>query len=122
MAQVIQMITAIRDEAGERLYIPSRGGVDTQSNLNSDLCFELMASLGLDSRPFETKKALIDYSLLAARNSIAHGEYLDVTKSGYEELHDEVVGMLDTVKRIVIDAAENKRYRKTPTLLLPSSS
>jgi len=67
MEQVIKMVSLVRDGPDERLHIPSRDGIDTQSNLNSDLCLELMASLGLDGQPFETKKALIDRNLLAAR-------------------------------------------------------
>jgi hypothetical protein len=108
----IELVSTIRDATHERLHIPSKDGVDTQSNLNSDLCLELFSSLGLDATPFMTKKGLIDYTLLAARNKIAHGEYVDIDRKGYEELHHEVLEMLGTVKRLVIDAAENKRYRK----------
>jgi hypothetical protein len=111
-SQATEIVTSLRSSPDERLHIPSRDGVDTQSNLNSDLCFALFASLGLDAQPFYTKSALIDYSLLSARNHIAHGEYLDISKAGYEQLHHEVIEMLDMVTRIVITAAENKFYRR----------
>src|ERR1039457_3829334 len=113
-SQAIELVKSIRDQPQERVYIPSGAGIDTQSNLHSDLFFELVEGLGLDAAPFETKMALIDYSLLRQRNSIAHGEYLEITKQGYEELHDEVIEMLGSVLRIVVRAAENKLYRKSP--------
>jgi hypothetical protein len=112
MDRVIQMVASVRDKADDRLRIPVANSVDTQSNLNSDLLFELCTSLGLDASPFATKRALIDYSLLRSRNSIAHGEYMEIGKDGYEELHHEVIGMLGTVHRIVVAAAENKIYLK----------
>jgi MAE_28990/MAE_18760-like HEPN len=110
MGQSMEIVTTIRDHSHERLFIPSRDAVDTQSNLSSVVCFEIFACLGLDSRPFDTKRALIDYSLLMSRNRIAHGEYLDITLGGYVELHHEVIGMLETIMRIVVSAAEDKSY------------
>ena len=110
MGQSMEIVTTIRDHSHERLSIPSRDVVDTQSNLSSVVCFELFACLGLDPRPFDTKRALIDYNLLMSRNRIAHGEYLDITLDGYVELHHEVIGMLETIMRIIVSAAEDKSY------------
>ncbi|WP_416530804.1 MAE_28990/MAE_18760 family HEPN-like nuclease [Streptomyces coelicoflavus] len=106
----IYRITLLREDS--RPHIPSGDGVDTQSNLNSDLCFEIMHSLGLDPSAFETKRMLMDYSLLAARNKIAHGEYIDINPEDYETLHYEVISMIETMRNIIMDAVDNRKYRK----------
>jgi hypothetical protein len=105
-------ITLLRDSLDSRPHIPSSDGVDTQSNLNSDLCFEIMQSLGLDPSAFETKRMLMDYSLLAARNKIAHGEYISIDREDYENLHYGVISMIETMRNIIMDAVDNRKYRK----------
>lgn len=104
-------VALLRNKESDRPFIPSRDGIDTQSNLNTDLLFDIFASLGLDPSPFETKRMLIDHSLLATRNKVAHGEYLALDRDGYEELHGEVVLMLETIRNLIIDAVDNQLYR-----------
>ncbi|WP_328917913.1 MAE_28990/MAE_18760 family HEPN-like nuclease [Streptomyces sp. NBC_00223] len=99
----------------DRPFIPSKDGIDTQSNLNSDLLFDVLGSLGLNAAPFETKRMLIDHSLLAARNKIAHGEFLALDREGYEELHAEVILIIETIRNLVVDAVGNQLYRKSST-------
>jgi len=86
--------------------------VDTRSNLNSEVWNELVVGLGLDGTVLDTKEHLIDYSLLRVRNEIAHGRFLEVDWAAYSELHDEVLGMLATVRKLVIDSAERGAYRR----------
>ncbi|MFJ4240024.1 MAE_28990/MAE_18760 family HEPN-like nuclease [Streptomyces iakyrus] len=105
-------VALLRDSVDIRPHIPCGDGVDTQSNLNSDLCFEIMQSLGLDPSAFETKRMLMDYSLLAARNKIAHGEYISIDRGDYESLHYDVISMIETMKNIIMDAVDNRKYRK----------
>ncbi len=71
-----------------------------------------MQSLGLDPSAFETKRMLMDYSLLAARNKIAHGEYISIDRGDYESLHYDVISMIETMKNIIMDAVDNRKYRK----------
>ncbi|WP_338495563.1 MAE_28990/MAE_18760 family HEPN-like nuclease [Streptomyces sp. SJL17-4] len=108
----VRRITMLRDTRDDRPFIPSRDGIDTQSNLNSDVLFDLMTSLGLSPAPFETKTMLIDHSLLTSRNKIAHGEFLALDHVGYEELHYEVISIIETIRNLVVDAVSNQLYRK----------
>jgi hypothetical protein len=110
--RAIKRVTMIRSAAESRYLLPSREGVNTHSNLNSEIAFELLASLGLDSSPFATKANLIDYSLLRARNRIAHGEWEAPSADEYAELHEEVLVLMSLIRNLVIDAAENTKYRK----------
>jgi hypothetical protein len=96
-----------------RPFIPSNDGVDTRNNLNFGVCTELFASLGLDIQPLETKKMLIDYRLLRQRNQIAHGEYVDISAVDYAELHHEVLDMMESVQRSVMNAVDNQHYRRS---------
>jgi hypothetical protein len=107
-------VTILMDRLDERLYIPSKE-VNTQSNLSSEVCSELLETLGLDFAPFSTKAHLIDYKLLRARNEIAHGRWSPVDLEAYEELHSEVLVMLQTVRNLVTAAADNGEYRRVAT-------
>lgn len=114
--RVVRRAQALLTGDTTRAQIPWRRGVDTQSNLNSTRCFDLFESLGLDSSPIQTKTRLIDYELLRVRNEIAHGQYLSVDADSYEELHLEVLGIMDFVRNAVGAAAENQTYRRQKEL------
>ncbi|MER5544528.1 MAE_28990/MAE_18760 family HEPN-like nuclease [Streptomyces sp. NPDC002589] len=70
----------------------------------------------LDSSPVQTKTRLIDYELLRVRNEIAHGQYLSVDADSHEELHLEVLGIMDFVRNTVGAAAENQTCRRRKEL------
>jgi hypothetical protein len=86
--------------------------IDTQSNLNSDVLSDLFQKLGLDASSLETKFHFIDFSLLANRNSIAHGEYLPLSVTDYSEAHGEVLDLLNAVRNIISNAASTRQYRR----------
>lgn len=102
----------ILDAGPLRSRFPGKDGVDTRSNLNSETWRDLLLSLGLSSSLLETKRHLIDYSLLRARNEIAHGRYAPIQWEAYDEMHDEILGLLAEVKTLVLDSADAKRYRR----------
>ncbi|WP_176218274.1 MAE_28990/MAE_18760 family HEPN-like nuclease [Saccharomonospora piscinae] len=110
----MEKVAWVLENQTARPFIPSNEEIDTRSNLSFDVCKDLFASLGLDMGVLETKKMLIDYSLLAKRNKVAHGEHLEVSRSSYVELHDEVLQMIESVQRVIMTAVDNKHYRRTP--------
>ena len=116
--KMIWRAQALLSKDRERAPIPWRKGVDTQSNLNSERCFDLFALVGLDSSPIQLKARLIDYELLRVRNEIAHGQYLSVDATAYEELHQEVLMILDFVRNTVSAAAENGAYKREQPKML----
>ncbi len=99
------------EQPSSRLQIPNKE-VNTQGNLNSELCRELFHTFGVDFAPFATKSALIDYNLLRVRNEVAHGRWNTVEQTAYEELNGELLAMLSAVKNVVISAADNALYRR----------
>ena len=86
--------------------------IDTKSNLNSQVLRELLTKLSLDSTDFETKLHFLDFSLLGARNQIAHGEHVEITKSAYEEYHFEVLELIELVRLTVSNGASTRQYRR----------
>jgi hypothetical protein len=91
--------------------IPVRDGITTRANLSFRVLKEILDTLGLDVRPYETKKTLIDEALLESRNTIAHGDYLAVTPDRWEELHREVIGMMGILRTAIGNAVVLSQYR-----------
>lgn len=108
----IERVKLLTDHRNDRARIPKKG-LSAKSNLSSTVCCDLLQTVGLDDRDIRLKARLIDYSLLKARNEIAHGSYLAVDKAGYEELHQEVLTMLELIRNLVVVGAEGGRYRRT---------
>ena len=95
-----------------RLKIPHKGVIDTQSNLSSSVLREIVWILGLDMAPYETKFHVIDSLLLERRNHIAHGDSLDIGLEDYFALHDEVMLLIDTFRNQLQNAAVSNAYMR----------
>lgn len=80
------------------------------SNLSSSVFKEIICMIGLDYSFYESKEVLIDEKLLGKRNIIAHGNYLDIDKKDYDELHRIVIEMMDTLRNQIDNAAATKEY------------
>jgi hypothetical protein len=86
--------------------------VDTESNLKSDVFESIVVSLGIDPARYEPRYNLINESLLKRRNSIAHGEYVDLDNEEYRGLADEVLQLMRWYKTDVENAATLKDYKR----------
>jgi hypothetical protein len=86
--------------------------VSTRSNLSSKVFKDIVLTLGLDFGVFITKQTLIDESLVAKRNSIAHGEYLAVDLDDYRSLSEDVVGLMDAFRNQIDNAAALRGFRR----------
>ncbi len=82
----------------------------TTSNLSSSVFKEIISMIGLDYSFYESKEVLIDKHLLKNRNTIAHGDYLEIDEKDYDEWHTEVIGMMDTLRNQIDNAAATKEY------------
>ncbi|WP_326429340.1 MAE_28990/MAE_18760 family HEPN-like nuclease [Stutzerimonas frequens] len=96
--------------AGKQSRVPYKKVVDTQSNLGSSALKNILSLLGLEKQSFSTKMAFIDSNLVNPRNHVAHGEVLDISFSEYEGLHDDVLGLIESFRNEVENAAINKAY------------
>jgi hypothetical protein len=80
------------------------------SNLSASVFKEIISMLGLDYSLYESKEVFINKRLLEKRNLIAHGNYLDIDEKDYDELHTIVIGMMDTLRNQIDNAAATKEY------------
>jgi hypothetical protein len=74
------------------------GSIWTEFNLSSKVFERIASSLGVDTGRYATKYVLIDSSLLARRNNIAHGAFFDLGEDDFFKLSDEVIGLLRSYK------------------------
>lgn len=93
--------------------IPVEGIIKTNSNLNSEIFMEIMATIGLECKEYESSYKLIDTVLLQKRNMIAHGERLEalgLDEARYYEIHDKILGLIQLFSNQVSNAAIQKQY------------
>ena len=73
-----------------------------------------MNLVGVDYSEFETSFNLIDEQLLNMRNNIAHGRVLKsiaLDENTYTAINDRVIRMLENLKEILCEYAEQKKYK-----------
>jgi MAE_28990/MAE_18760-like HEPN len=107
----IPFIEHLEGARGKTMALPRSGAIRTQSNLSSMVLAEILMSLGIDFKPYELKQKLIDQELVDRRNKIAHGRFLTTGPHEFEELHNEVRGMMETLRGQVSNAAQLTEYR-----------
>jgi len=90
--------------------LPSSEAVTAKSNLNSENLAALLATFGLEHGEYETRYNWLDASLLAGRNSIAHGRETAPSLIDYEDAVDQVLILIDLVKNQILNAATTNRY------------
>ena len=88
--------------------------VDPRSNLSAEVFENITIAIGVDPSGYAAKYHLLDESLLRRRNEIAHGEYLDIDRPGFESLLTEVVNLLRQYKNDIQNSAVLRAYLKTP--------
>lgn len=95
---------------------PARMGaddaIDTESNLNSRVLSDILCAIGIDDKTYATKSQLLDQKLLYVRNTVAHGTYYDVDEADYEDLHDQIVHLIQQFRTDVENAAVLEKYRR----------
>jgi hypothetical protein len=92
--------------------IPYKSGVDTQSNLSSTVLIDIITILGLDISGFETRFKFIDSNLVNPRNHIAHGQKLDISINDYQELHVNVLALIEGFRNEIENASITRKFEK----------
>ncbi|MEH6721680.1 MAG: MAE_28990/MAE_18760 family HEPN-like nuclease [Aurantimonas endophytica] len=110
----------IRSQMNERARVSHPKSINTQSNLSSKVFDNIASSIGIRVDYYEARFNLIDESLLARRNKIAHGEFLDISADEWRALADEVLVMLRTFKTDLENAAALDDFR-APAPAIPAA-
>jgi hypothetical protein len=107
-----QMVDFLLGDLNKRAQIPVVNVIKTQANLNSDVLRELISIIGLKFDPYELKSKLIDSQLLKIRNTVAHGQVLDMDDFEYGNLYYEITNLMATFKNDIVNCAAMTLYRK----------
>lgn len=107
----IAAVDFFRGCADVRADLAISNTINTKSNLKSEVFVDIAMSLGVAIDPYDTYFNLIDESLLARRNAIAHGEYLDLDAKAFRALSDEVINLLRMYKTDLQNLASMGAFR-----------
>ncbi len=89
--------------------------INTESNLSASVFENILQAVGFETTPYDSKAHLIDESLLKRRNTIAHGEYIDIAKDDWTKLADEVLQMLRQFKTDIENAMVLSAFKQPAT-------
>lgn len=107
-----KIVDFLLNRLDERANVPTQDIIKTGSNLNSIILKEILTTVGLDYSVYELKGNLIDTVLLKHRNSIAHGEYVDLEEVDYDDLYREMLGIMEDIKNRLSNLVVLEGYKK----------
>jgi hypothetical protein len=107
-----EIVDFVQTGLNEYCFLPS-DTINTQSNLSSLIFKEIMATLGLDYTPYQSKEKLIDEKLVHNRNNIAHGRFLTMDLQDYDLLEKDIIELMDIFKDQISNAATSKSYLRS---------
>ncbi len=111
ISQSMAVVDFFRRKMTEAAVFPVSDAIKTRSNLSSEVLKEISLTLGVNFTLFETKATLIDEKLVHKRNNIAHGNFLDIGATDFEDLLSEVTSMMETWRNEIENACVTKRYK-----------
>jgi hypothetical protein len=108
-----QLIDYLLLNENDPIRIPYADVINTRSNLSSEVLQDILWVIGIEySDTYRTKAPLIDGSLLATRNEIAHGRGKQVDEESFLQLHGLVVELLDVFAADIENAAVMEGFRR----------
>ena len=110
----IEAVDFFRSQLTKRANLMLSTAIDTESNLRSYVLENIALSVGLDPSAFSTRQNQIDVDLVDRRNTIAHGNYLDLSPTECTTLTNDILELIRLFKRLVENAASNKHYLLDP--------
>ena len=111
----ISALDVILAELEKPANLPVGNAIDTQSNLSSAVFMDIVGWIGLDAERYSTKFKLLDESLLKRRNRIAHGKYLELDQSAFDDLVNQVLELLRWFKTDLENALATEAFVKPAT-------
>lgn len=112
--QALALVRFFREDMAKPLALSHRTAVPTEANLSSKVLRNISLAVGVNYSVFETKAVLIDERLLGKRNSVAHGQFLDLDFSEFEDTFNEVSQLLELWRNQIQNACALKLYLATP--------
>ena len=98
---------------GNTAKFSSSTAIDTESNVSSRVFTNILDTVGIAMDDyFAARMLLVDGSLLATRNAIAHGDYVQVDEDTFIQLHQLVIELMDHFRDCLENAAVLKSYQR----------
>lgn len=107
-----QIVDFLLNSLNQRATIPNSDIIKTGSNLNSNILKEILTTVGIDYKEYELKNNLLDSVLLKNRNSIAHGDYIDLNEVNYTELYFNILAIMDDIKNRLSNSIVLEEFKK----------
>jgi hypothetical protein len=108
----VTLVDFLREGLGAKSKLKIDTAINTESNLSASVFENILQAVGFATTPYEAKANLINESLLRRRNTIAHGEYVDVAKDDWVKLADEVLQMLRQFKTDIENAMVLSAFKR----------
>ena len=112
----VALVDFIRDGLATKTKLKIDTAINTESNLSASVFENILQAVGFATAPYEARTNLINESLLKRRNTIAHGEYIDVAKDDWAKLADEVLEMLRQFKTDIENAMALSAFKRSTTV------
>ncbi len=87
-------------------------GIHAEGNLKSEVFVNIAGWIGIDVAQYSSRFNLIDETLLASRNKIAHGEYLSISPARFDTLAEEILELMVWFKADLENAAALKSFQR----------
>jgi hypothetical protein len=82
----------------------------TTSNISFKIFNEILIKLGFSIKKYELNTNFFDKMLLQKRNSIAHGNHIDITINEVDEINEKLHKLLDVFSTDIFDYILEKKY------------
>lgn len=92
-------------------------GITADGNLKSEVFVNIAGWLGIDVARYSARFNLIDETLLASRNKIAHGEYLNISPPRFDSLAEEIFELMEWFKTDLENAAACRSFQRKDNLM-----
>lgn len=98
-----------------RRAVLSEGLIRTESNLSSTVFFDILDRLGLERRArYSLRANMIDQELVHRRNTIAHGQHLELELDDFQVLRSDTMELLELFTDDVRNAASTGAHLAFP--------
>ena len=112
MSDHVAIVGAVLDEA-RSTSINWRDAIPPRGNLTYEALEEILQTLDFDKSRYARRRVLINEKLVHRRNSVAHGEPLDVDREEYRDLQTGVLEMIEWFRDDIERSAVSQAYRRT---------
>ena len=92
-------------------------GITADGNLKSEVFVNIAGWLGIDVARYTARFNLIDETLLASRNKIAHGEYLNISPQRFDSLAVDIMELMIWFKTDLENAAACRSFQRKGELI-----